>query len=355
MAAPTAISPNASVRSGAAENRDSNVSESSFEVSHGDLRRGISMNRIPRTDIDVFPLNLGGNTFGWTSDREASFAVLDAFVAAGGDLIDTADLYSMWAEGNEGGESEKIIGEWLTERGNRDQVVIATKVGGLPARPGLSAENVDAALNESLARLRTDHVDLYYAHYDDENVSIEEQARTFDDLVKSGRVRHVALSNHSPERTREWFEVAAGEGLALPVAIQPQYNLLHRKDYERGYAPIAREYDVAVLPYFSLASGVLTGKYRTAADLEGKARKGMAEGLLTDDALKVVDAVVEIAEAHSCEPATVALAWLLAKDVTAPIASASKVEQLPALVAATSLKLTEAEVADLDAVSSPFA
>lgn len=219
----------------------------------------------------------------------------------------------------------------------------------------MSAENVDAALNESLARLRTDHVDLYYAHYDDENVSIEDQARTFDDLVKSGRVRHVGLSNHSPERTREWFEVATREGLTLPVAIQPQYNLLHRKDYEQGYAPIAREYDVAVLPYFSPASGMLTGKYRTAADFEGKARKGFAEGLLTDDALKVVDTLVEIGRGHSVEPATVALAWLPAKGVTAPIASAGKVEQLPALITATSLKLAEAEVADLDAVSGPFA
>lgn len=335
--------------------RDSSIRKQWFEVSRGDLLKGISMNRIPRTDIDVFPLQLGGNTFGWTSDRETSFAVLDAFVAAGGNFIDTADSYSVWVEGNEGGVSEKIIGEWAAARGNRDQVFIATKVGGLPTRPGLSAENVDAALNESLARLRTDHVDLYYAHYDDEKVSIEDQARLFHDLVKSGRVRHFALSNHSPERTREWFEVATREGLTLPVAIQPQYNLIHRKDYEQGYAPIAREYDVAVLPYFALASGMLTGKYRTAADLEGKARKGMAEGLLTDDALKVVDTLVEIAEARSCEPATVALAWLPAKGVTAPIASASNVDQLPALVASTSLELTEAEVASLDAVSSPFA
>lgn len=313
------------------------------------------MTVIPRTDLEIFPLNLGGNTFGWTSDRDASFAVLDAFVAAGGNFIDTADLYSVWGEGHEGGESETVIGEWMAERGNRDQVIIATKVGGLPTRPGLSAQNADAALNESLQRLQTDYVDLYYAHYDDENLSIEEQVRIGHELIQSGRVRHIALSNYSADRMREWFETAARQDLSLPVAIQPQYNLIHRKDYEQGYAAIARDFDVAVFPYFALASGVLTGKYRSQADLEGRARQGFAQDLLTDDALNVVDALVEIAEARSLEPATVALAWLLAKGATAPVASASTVEQLPALTAAASLELTDAEVASLDAASEPFA
>lgn len=313
------------------------------------------MTVIPRTDLEIFPLNLGGNTFGWTSDRDASFAVLDAFVAAGGNFIDTADLYSVWGEGHEGGESETVIGEWMAERGNRDQVIIATKVGGLPTRPGLSAQNADAALNESLQRLQTDYVDLYYAHYDDENLSIEEQVRIGHELIQSGRVRHIALSNYSADRMREWFETAARQDLSLPVAIQPQYNLIHRRDYEQGYAAIARDFDVAVFPYFALASGVLTGKYRSKADLEGRARQGFAQDLLTDDALNVVDALVEIAEARSLEPATVALAWLLAKGATAPVASASTVEQLPALTAAASLELTDAEVASLDAASEPFA
>lgn len=313
------------------------------------------MTVIPRTDLEIFPLNLGGNTFGWTSDRDASFAVLDAFVAAGGNFIDTADLYSVWGEGHEGGESETVIGQWMAERGNRDQVIIATKVGGLPTRPGLSAQNADAALNESLQRLQTDYVDLYYAHYDDENLSIEEQVRIGHELIQSGRVRHIALSNYSADRMREWFETAARQDLSLPVAIQPQYNLIHRRDYEQGYAAIARDFDVAVFPYFALASGVLTGKYRSQADLEGRARQGFAQDLLTDDALNVVDALVEIAEARSLEPATVALAWLLAKGATAPVASASTVEQLPALTAAASLELTDAEVASLDAASEPFA
>lgn len=313
------------------------------------------MTRIPRTDLDVFPLNLGGNTFGWTSDRDASFAVLDAFVAGGGNFIDTADLYSVWVPGHEGGESEKILGEWLTARGNRDDIVIATKFGGLPTRKGLSAANTEAALNDSLARLQTDHVDIYYAHYDDEEVSIAEQVRIADKLIASGKVRHFALSNHSPERTREWLETAQREGLALPVAIQPQYNLLHRKEYEQGYAPLATEFDLAVFPYFSLASGVLTGKYRSKADLEGRARQGFAEDLVTDDAIKVVDALVAIAEARQVEPATVALAWLLAKGVTAPVASASRVEQLPALTAAAGLTLAAEEITALDEASAVFA
>ncbi|MGC5615618.1 aldo/keto reductase [Georgenia sp. Z1491] len=312
------------------------------------------MTLIPRTDLDVFPLNLGTNTFGWTSDRETSFAVLDAFVAAGGNFIDTADLYSVWADGT-GGVSEQIIGEWLAARGNRADVVIATKVGGLPTRPGLSQENVTAALEDSLRRLQTDHVDLYYFHYDDENVSIADQVRTAHALVESGKVRHIALSNHSPERMREWFETASREGLTVPVAIQPQYSLLHRADVEQGYGAIAAEFDAALLPYFSLASGLLTGKYRTAEDLEGAARKDFASGYLGDATFGVVDALVEIAEAHRTAPATVALAWLLAKGVTAPIASASRVEQLPALMAAPSLALTEDEIARLDAASESYA
>ena len=313
------------------------------------------MTSLPRTEIDIYPLNLGGNTFGWTSDRETSFAVLDAFVAAGGNFIDTADIYSIWGDGLEGGESETVIGEWLAARGNRDQVIIATKVGGLPTRAGLAPDNVEAALTESLQRLQTDYVDIYYAHYDDENVDIADQVRHADSLVQSGRVKHVALSNFSPERMREWFETATELGLAVPVAIQPQYSLLHRKEYEEGYAPIAREFDAAVLPYFSLASGVLTGKYRSKADLEGKARAGFAEGFVTDDALKVVDVVVEIAQERGVEPATVSLAWLLAKGVAAPIASASTPEQLPALMAAADLTLTDAEVQRLDEISQPFA
>lgn len=314
-----------------------------------------SLTRLPRTDLEVLPLNLGGNTFGWTSDRETSFAVLDAFVAAGGSFIDTADAYAAWAEGSEGGDSETVLGEWFEARGNREEIVLATKVGAKPSRTGLSAANVEAALDESLERLRTDRIDLYYAHYDDEAVSIEEQVRIADGLVRSGRVRHLGLSNYSPERMREWFEVATREGLTVPVAIQPHYNLLARAAYEKDYAPIAREFDAAVMPYFSLASGLLTGKYRTKEDLEGRARKGMVQDQLTEDALAVVDVLTEVAATHDAEPASVAIAWLLAKGTTAPIASASTPEQLPALLAGTALELSAQDVAALDEASAPFA
>ena len=314
-----------------------------------------SLTRLPRTDLEVLPLNLGGNTFGWTSDRETSFAVLDAFVAAGGSFIDTADAYAAWAEGSEGGDSETVLGEWFEARGNREEIVLATKVGAKPSRTGLSAANVEAALDESLERLRTDRIDLYYAHYDDEAVSIEEQVRIADGLVRSGRVRHLGLSNYSPERMREWFEVATREGLTVPVAIQPHYNLLARAAYEKDYAPIAREFDAAVMPYFSLASGLLTGKYRTKEDLEGRARKGMVEDNLTEDALAVVDVLTEVAATHDAEPASVAIAWLLAKGTTAPITSASTPEQLPALLAGTALELSAQDVAALDEASAPFA
>lgn len=201
------------------------------------------MIRIPRTDLDIFPLNLGGNTFGWTSDRDTSFAVLDAFVEAGGNFIDTADQYSVWVEGLKGGESERIIGEWLKERGNRDEMVIATKVGGHPSRAGLSAANVESALDESLKRLNTDYVDIYYAHYDDQKVDVINQVLHAESLVKSGKVKHIGLSNYSPARMRQWFEVAYAGNHTLPVAIQPQYNLLNRRDFEQSYLPIVQDYN----------------------------------------------------------------------------------------------------------------
>ena len=307
------------------------------------------------TEYTTIPLVLGGNTFGWTSDREVSFAVLDAFLAAGGTFIDTADLYAVWAGDGTGGDSEKVLGEWFATRGNREQVVLATKMGGLAPFDNQQHETVLAALEASLKRLQTDYVDVFYSHYDDENVSIEDQARTYDGLVTSGKVRHIALSNYSPERMRTWFEYATAEGLAVPVAIQPQYNLVHRKDFESAYLPIAREFGAATFPYFSLASGFLTGKYRAAADLEGAAREGMAGGYASDEGFAVVDELVRCAEARGVEPASVALAWQRAHGVTAPIASASRPEQLDALVAAGSLELTDAEVQALDAASQPFA
>lgn len=310
--------------------------------------------RIPRTDFEIYPLNLGGNPFGWTSDRETTFAVLDAFVEAGGNFIDTADLYSVWAEGHTGGESEALIGQWLRERDAYDRVIIATKGGGLEPHAGLARDTVFAAVDASLARLGVEKIDLYYYHYDDEGVSVADQVATANELIEAGKISHLALSNHSPERTREFFEAARGTA-ALPVALQPQYNLLHRADVESGYGPITREHDVAVLPYFALASGMLTGKYRSREDLKGATREGMAEGYASEAAFQVVEELLNIATERDVEPTTVALAWLLAKGVTAPIASVSRPEQLTALLAAPKLSLSDAEVSALDAVSAPFA
>ncbi|MGP9722959.1 aldo/keto reductase [Corynebacterium sp. AOP40-9SA-29] len=313
---------------------------------------------IPGTDLEVTPLNLGGNTFGWTSDTEESFAVLDAFLAAGGNFIDTADMYSQWGEGHSGGESETVLGQWLAERGNRDQVVLATKVGALQGAEGLAHDTVVSNLDDSLKRLQTEVIDLYYFHYDDESVAIADQVRTAAALVDSGKVRYIGLSNYSTERMREFFETARELELdhAIPLAIQPQYSLLSRAGYEDGYMQVAEEYGVGVFSYFSLASGLLTGKYRSREDLEGAAREGQTGGYFEKDAdpFSVVEAVLTVAEAHSVEPASVALAWLLAKGVTAPIASARTPEQVAPLIAATTLELTEDEVATLDAASSSF-
>ena len=220
------------------------------------------MTRIGNSDLDVFPLSLGGNVFGWTADREASFAVLDAFVDGGGDFIDTADGYSAWVPGNSGGESETIIGEWLASRQPKG-VVVATKVSQHPDFKGLSASNVRRAAEASLARLGVDTIDLYYAHFDDETVPLEETVAAFGELVSDGLVRHVAVSNYTAERIREWVEIARRTGVALPVAVQPHYNLVHRNDVEETIIPVAQEFGLSLVPYYSLASGFLTGKYRS--------------------------------------------------------------------------------------------
>lgn len=318
------------------------------------------MVRVPGTDFDVRPLALGGNVFGWTADEPTSFAVLDAFADAGGSLVDTADGYSGWVPGNSGGESETIIGRWFQRTGRRDDIVLATKVATHPDFKGLAPANIAAAADASLTRLGTDHIDLYYAHFDDASQTVPDMAQAFDGLVRAAKVRHVALSNFSVEREREWIDFARTEGLAVPVALQPQYNLLHRGDVEGAYGPLAEEYDLAVFPYFSLASGFLTGKYATLADLEGSARSAGIRDYLSDDArtgaaFEVIDVARAIGESRGATVTTVSLAWLLAKkSVTAPIASARTVEQLPDLLAATELTLTAQEVDALDAASDIF-
>ncbi|PRY68996.1 aryl-alcohol dehydrogenase (NADP+) [Glaciihabitans tibetensis] len=311
------------------------------------------MPTIGSSDLDVYPLALGGNTFGWTSDEATSVEVLDAYIAAGGNFVDTADGYSAWAPGNSGGESETIIGRWMSRRGNRDSVVIGTKVSQHPDFRGLSASTVAAAANASLQRLGTDHIDLYYAHFDDAATPLEETVAAFNDLVVAGKVRHVAVSNYSAERIDEWVSIARTNGFVLPVALQPHYNLVHREQFERDLAPAAERFNLGVMPYYALASGFLTGKYRTREDLAGAARGQAAGGYLTDGGLAVVLTLAEIGSVHNAEIATVALAWLQSKPtVVAPVASASVVAQLGALMAAAELSLSADEIAALDAVSA---
>jgi len=305
------------------------------------------------SDLDVFPLGLGGNTFGWTSDMDTSFAVLDAYVAGGGNFIDTADSYSAWVPGHAGGESETIIGEWTAARGNRDSVIIATKVSRHPKFRGLSRGNVLAAADASLARLRTDHIDLYYVHYDDPDVPVAEVAGTFSELQRAGKIRHVGLSNYTAPRLREWLAVAAAEGFASPVALQPHYNLVERTAYEASLAPVAAEFGLGVLPYYALASGFLAGKYRSAADHAGAARQPGATRYLTPTGRAVLAALDAVAADRGVEPATVALAWLRARpQVAAPLASARTVDQLPALLASASLDLAADEIEALDKASA---
>lgn len=311
--------------------------------------------QIPGTDLSIFPINLGTNTFGWTADEAGSHAVLDAFLAAGGNFLDTAESYPAWVPGNTGRESETIIGTWLAARGNRDKVVIATKVGDHPDHKTQDPEYIRTAIDASLKRLQTDYVDLYYAHRDDEVTPIAEVARVFDEIVRAGKAKHVAVSNYSKGRLAEWLAVAEAENLAKPIAIQPQYSLVFRSDYETELQPLADEHNLGVFTYFSLAAGFLTGKYRTEADLEGASRGGMVQGYFSADGLKTVDELVTVAEAHDVAPAAVALAWLLVKGATAPIVSARTPEQLDALMAAPALELSPEELERLDRASAPFA
>lgn len=312
------------------------------------------MTRIGNSDLDVLPLSLGGNVFGWTADRDASFAVLDAFHAGGGDFIDTADSYSAWVPGNSGGESERIIGEWLASR-RPENVVVATKVSQHPQFKGLSAGNVRAAAEASLQRLGVETIDLYYAHYDDETVPLEETVAAFGDLVADGLVRYTAVSNYSADRIREWIGYARAAGSALPVAVQPHYNLVHREDVEEHIVPVADEFGLSLVPYYALASGFLTGKYRsTDAAGQSSPRAGGAARHATAQGLAIIDSLERIGSAHGVSIAATALAWLRAQPtVAAPIASASRVEQVTDLFDGARIDLSADEVAELARVSEP--
>ncbi|AJP03012.1 alcohol dehydrogenase [Streptomyces cyaneogriseus subsp. noncyanogenus] len=311
------------------------------------------LHKLGYSDLEVFPLALGGNVFGWTADEAASFAVLDAYTAAGGNFVDTADSYSAWVDGNSGGESETIIGKWLKARGNRADVVLATKVSQHPEYQGLSAANIKAAADASLRRLGTDHIDLYYTHFDKPEVPVEEILGALDELVRAGKVRYIAASNISAERLRASLEFSEREGLARYVALQPHYNLVSRDTYEGELRDVAERAGLAAVPYFALASGFLTGKYRPGAAVDSARAEGAARHLGSERGQRVLAALDEIAQAHNAPVATVALAWLAAQPtVAAPIASARTVEQLPALLRVAELTLTAEELDKLTEASA---
>ena len=306
-----------------------------------------------QTDLDVFPLCLGGNVFGWTADEHESFNVLDSYLAAGGNFVDTADAYSAWVPGHTGGESETIIGRWMAARGTRNRMVIATKVGMAPGLKGLSPATIRAAADASLRRLGVDRIDLYYAHADDKDTPLADSLRAFDTLVKEGKVRHIAASNYTAPRLAEALAVSAREGLVRYAALQPHYNLMHRRDYEGDLRDLCAREGLACLPYFALAKGFLTGKYRAGAEVDSP-RATAAREYLDERGLRVLAALDDIATAHRTTVSAVSLAWLLAQPtIAAPIASARTTAQLSELLPIADVRLTDDEVARLSAASQP--
>lgn len=309
--------------------------------------------KISNTDLEIARINFGGNVFGWTLDEQKSFEVLDAFFDGGFNFIDTADTYSWWVNGT-GGQSETIIGKWMKSRSNRKDLVIATKVGSeTKEHPAdISKKHILKSVDESLQRLQTDHIDLYYTHFDDEKTPLEETLSAYDEIIKAGKVRYIAASNLSVERLKGSLELGKSGRYPLYKALQPHYNLVERKKYETDYAPIAAEYGLTVFPYWSLASGFLTGKYRSESDISKSVRGGNAKQYLNEKGLRVLAALDAISDKHHTQPATVSLAWLLAQpNIGAPIVSATSASQLVPLFAAPELRLDAEDLDLLDKAS----
>jgi aryl-alcohol dehydrogenase-like predicted oxidoreductase len=305
------------------------------------------------TDLDVSPLCLGGNPFGWTADEQTSFAVLDAYAEAGGNFIDTADMYGLSAPGGKGGESETIIGRWLKARGNRDQMVIATKVGALPGLDNLKPETIRRGAEDSLRRLGIDHIDLYYAHVDDPGTPLAETLAAFDALVRSGTVRHIAASNYTADRLSAALATSQREGLAAYIALQAEYNLVQREGYERGLAPTVAQAGLVCLPYVALARGFLTGKYRPGGPEIDSPRADRARAYLDGNGPAVLAALEQVAAAHHTTLPAVALAWLAAQPTVAtPLAGARNPAQLADLLPFLTLRLAADELALLDKASA---
>jgi aryl-alcohol dehydrogenase-like predicted oxidoreductase len=313
----------------------------------------MTLRNLGRSPLRVAPLAFGGNVFGWSVDEPRSFDLLDAFVDHGFNLVDTADVYEAWVPGNEGGESEAIIGNWLKKSGKRDKVVIATKVGKWARYPGLSPTNIKEAVEDSLRRLQTDHIDLYQAHEDDPKVPLEETLRAFDDLVTSGKVRVIGASNYDATRLADALSTSASKALARYESMQPEYNLMDRQGFEDDLQPLCVEQQVGVISYYSLASGFLSGKYRSEADLDkSKARGGKVKGYLNDRGFRVLAALDEVAKAHGATPAQVSLAWVMAQpSIAAAIVSATSLEQFGEIAKAASLALTADDLAKLKSAS----
>lgn len=315
----------------------------------------MKMRPLGKSGLTIAPLMLGGNVFGWTIDEKQSFAILDAFVAAGFNAIDTADVYSRWAPGNQGGESETIVGKWLRRTGKRDKVILATKVGMEmgETEKGLSKPYILKAVDRSLERLHTDRIDLYQAHKDDETTPLEETLETFAELVKSGKVTAIGASNYSAPRLAKALEISQALGIPRFETLQPHYNLVERAAYEGELENVCLEHGLGVITYFSLASGFLTGKYRRDEDFAHGTRGTPAQKYFNDHGRRVLRALDEVATRYQSTPARVALAWLLARpSVTAPIASATKVEQLHDLIEATKLQLDNDAIEHLTIASN---
>ena len=304
---------------------------------------------IPATTLDVYPLCLGGNVFGWSANESQSHAVLDAFDSLGGNFIDTADVYSEWVDGNKGGESETIIGNWMKSRGKRHQFVIATKVSQLSTRAGLRPENIIAACNDSLQRLQTDHIDLYYSHHDDKDVPLAETLGAYQTLINEGKIRYIGASKYSGARLQEALDIAAKENLPKYICLQDQYNLVERNPFESEQQQVLKANAISALPFFGLARGFLTGKYRPGITVDSVRASGVTD-YQNEKGYAVVDALTQIADSHNSSISAVALAWLRSNpQVSTPIASARTVEQLEELMQV--INLTNDEVALLNKIS----
>ena len=315
----------------------------------------MEMRRLGQSSLHIAPLAFGGNVFGWTADEPTSFALLDAFVAAGFNFIDSADVYSRFHPGNQGGESETILGRWMKARGNRDKVIVATKLGiemG-PGMKGLSRTYMMQAVEASLRRLQTDYIDLYQSHRDDPDTPIEETLAAYGELIKQGKIREIGASNYSAARLAESLRISSEKALPRYQSLQPLYSLVERQDYEGALENLCLKEKIGVIPFYSLASGFLTGKYRTAADTEGRTRGSRVAKYLTDNGFRVLAALDDVAKRYNAKPAQIALAWMIARpSITAPIASATNLDQLREIMRAPEIKLDNEAITQIDKASA---